>query len=151
MDHNWSKFTLKLIWVVGLFGLILGSYHLKQMVEQQVSQNYIIGPRFWLDATMPFLFGLYISLLFIKRWTFKINIPLFLCVTVPCLIISFYTPVVYTITSNSTSDLVLSIPMPFWLFKLNSYGIAPITAGLTFLISLCGASQHQSTESKIAK
>ncbi|MFF5399802.1 hypothetical protein ACFY5J_21035 [Peribacillus butanolivorans] len=142
MRLNWSIFFLKLIWVVGLFGLVLIGYQLELIINQKVDETFNILPLYWFHTTVPFLFGLYISLLFVKGWSFRINPPLFLCVTVPCLIISFYSPVAYTVVSNTTSASSFSVPIPFWLYEINSYGIASIVAGLTFIVGLFGVTQQ---------
>lgn len=137
MHHKWLIWSSKLLWIVGLFGLILFGYHLEQIINQKANETFKnILSLFWFNATAPFIFGLYISLLFVKRWSFKFNPPLFLCVTVPCLIVSFYPPVVYTFASITTSDSSFSANISFWFFKINSFGIAPIVAGLTFFASL---------------
>ncbi|WHY88738.1 hypothetical protein QNH39_13260 [Neobacillus novalis] len=142
MRLKWSKFVLMGIWVVGLFGLLLIGYHLELTIKQKADETFNILPLFWFYATVPFLFGIYISLLFVKGWSFKFNPPLFLCVTVPCLIISFYSPVVYTIVANTTFASSFNGPAPFWLLKINSFGIAAIVAGLTFTVGLFGIKQQ---------
>lgn len=139
MRHNWSKFALKLIWVIGLFGMVFVGFHYEQIVKHYVETTLNPLPQFWFNSTIPFLFGVYMSILFVKVWSFKINLPLFLCVTIPCLIISFYSPVIYTIVSNTTSTpSSFSVPIPFWMIKINYFGIAPIVAGLTLIVSLFG-------------
>jgi hypothetical protein len=143
MRLNWSKFAFKLIWVIGLFGMVLVGFHYEQIIKHYVVTTFNTLPRFWFNSTVPFLFGVYISILFVKVWSIKINLPLFLCLTIPCLIISFYSPVIYTIVSNTTSTpSSFSVPIPFWMIKINYFGIAPIVAGLTLIVGLLGDSQQ---------
>jgi hypothetical protein len=143
MHLDWSKFAFKLIWVVGLIGLILVGFHYEQIIKQKVEGTYNPLPLYWFYSTVPFLFGVYISLLFVKVWSFKTDLSLFLCVTVPFLIISFYSPVIYTVVFNTTTTpSSFSVPIPFWLYKINSFGIVPIVAGLTFTVSLFGVTQQ---------
>ncbi|KQL50513.1 hypothetical protein AN964_22920 [Heyndrickxia shackletonii] len=137
MLHKWSKWGLKLLWVVGLFGLILIVYHFELTIKQTVDETYNVLPLVWFDSIVPFLFGVYISLLFVKEWSFKINKSLLLCITLPCLIISFFIPIVFTLVSNTTfSSYFSNEPLPFWLFKLNSSRITPIVASLTLIVGL---------------
>jgi len=133
---------LNLIWVLGLLGAVLVVYHFQQIIKQDFESTYNPLTTYWFYATVPFLFGAYISLLFIKIWSFQFNKPLFLCVTIPLLFLSFYSPITYTIILNTTSTpSSFSVPIPFWLYKINSFEIVPIVAGLTFILSLFGVNQ----------
>ncbi|MFO1443000.1 hypothetical protein KDN24_07185 [Bacillus sp. Bva_UNVM-123] len=142
MLNKWSKSVLKLLWVVGLFGLIIIDYHIEQTVKQTVDRTFNTLPLIWFNSIEPFLFGVYISLLFLKGRSFKINKSLLLCVTLPCLFISLYIPIVSTIASNATFSSYLSNePPPLWLFKLTISGITPIVAGLTLFVGLFQTTQ----------
>ncbi|MFF2448904.1 hypothetical protein ACFVSW_17575 [Neobacillus sp. NPDC058068] len=141
MRHKWLIWGLKLLWVVGLFGLLLIGYEFQQAIQQKVDSTFKVLPLFWFHGTVPFIFGLYISLLFVKGWSFKFNPSLFLCVTVPCLIVTFYMPVVFTFVSNTPSDSSFGADISFLMLKINSFGIAPIVAGLTFFASLFHVAQ----------
>ena len=138
----WSKWVLKLLWFVGLVVIILTSYHFEQSVQQNANKTFILSPLIWFYSTVPFLCGIYISLLFVKKWSFKMNKPLFICVTVPCLIISFYYPTVSTFFYNATF-----LPNVFFVFKLNSFGIAPIVAGLALILSLFSSTELPKNQS----
>lgn len=136
MRPKWSIWVLKLFWVVGLLGLLFMSYHLEQSLQQKASETYHILPLFWFYSTAPFLLGVYLSLLFVKKWLFRMNKPLFLCVTVPCLIISFYLPTVTTFFSNLTF-----LPNVLWPLELSIFGIIPMVAGLTLIVGLFEVTQ----------
>ncbi|MFB5284476.1 hypothetical protein [Peribacillus sp. Hz7] len=131
MNLKWSIWILKLIWIVGLVGLILTGYHFEQYTQQNTNKTFNVLPLYWFYSIVPFLFGAYISLLFVKKWSFKINKPLLLCVTAPCFIISFYLPTVSTFFANATF-----LPNAFWVFELNSFGIVSMVAGLTLIVGL---------------
>ncbi|MBU8880100.1 hypothetical protein BGM26_14045 [Bacillus sp. FJAT-29790] len=136
MRPKWSKWVLKLLWFPGLLGLLFISNHFELIVKQKVTETFIHLPLFWFYSIVPFIFGVYISLLFVKKWLFKMNKQLFLCVTVPCLIISFYFPIVATFFSNAP------IPFVYWIINPTSTGIASIVAGLTFMLAFFGADQQ---------
>lgn len=133
---NWFTYVMKLLWGVGLFVLIFSSSTLGLSVQKKAETTFINEPLFWFDSMVPVVFGLYLSLLFVKRWTVKVHKPLFLCVTIPCLILTLYVPSVYTFSfSPSVEDF---LPNPFWLLSKDSFRIIPIVAGLTLLPSLFG-------------
>ncbi|MGA3603088.1 hypothetical protein [Lysinibacillus agricola] len=145
MRQDIITIALKLLWVIGLLALILVASHYQQVIKQDFEATYNPLNTYWFHSIVPFLFGLYSSLLFIKFWSLKIDIPLFLCVTIPLLILSFYIPVTYTIFSNiAPNPSSFSVPIPFWLFKINSFELVPIVAGLTFIVSLFGLNRQQS-------
>ena len=145
MLQDITKIALKLLWVMGLLALMLIAFQYQQIIKQDFEATYNPLSTFWFHSIVPLLFGLYSSLLFIKNWSFKINIPLFLGVTCPLLILSFYSPVTYTIFLNIAPDpSSFSVPIPFWMFKINSFEIVPIVAGLTLIVSLFGANRQQS-------
>jgi hypothetical protein len=145
MPQDITKIALKLLWVIGLLALLLVAFHYQQMIKQDFEATFNPLSTYWFHSIVPFLFGLYSSLLLIKRKTFNINLPLLLCVTCPLLILAFYSPVTYTIFLNiAPNPSSFSVPIPFWLFKLNSFEIVPIVAGLTLSVSLFGVNQQQS-------
>lgn len=136
------KWVLKLLWFVGLVVIILTSYHFEQLIQQYANKNFTLSPLLWFHSTVSFLCGIYISLLFVKKWSFKMNKPLFICVTVPCFIISFYYPTVSTFFANAKF-----FTNAFWVFKLNSFGIAPIVAGLSLIVSLFSSTELSKNQS----
>ncbi len=141
MGSNWSKIALKILWVLGLIGCTLISYHFEQTVKQKGEATFDFLPLYWFKSVVPILFGVYISLLFVKWRSMTINTPLLLCVSIPCLIIALYNPVIYSIVANTTSSSSsFSVPIPFWMIKINSLGIPSIVAGATFFPSFFGNS-----------
>ncbi|MEH7386853.1 hypothetical protein V7147_15790 [Bacillus sp. JJ1521] len=144
MYHNWSKTGLKLLWVVGLFGLIIIVYHLELTIKQTVSETYNPLPLIWFDSIVAILFGVYIAILFVKVRSFKINKSLLLCITLPCLLISFLHPILFTLASNTTfTSFFSNEPLPFWLFiLLESSRIPSIVTGLTLIVGLFQTTQH---------
>lgn len=133
MRPHWSSYVWKLLWLAGLFALIISSSSLGWNIQKKVDDTFMIEPLFWFDTITPFVFGLYVSLLFVKGWTFKIHKPLFLCVTIPCLILSLYVPGVFTFYPS-----VENVPDPYWLLSRDGFRIIPIVAGLTLFTSLFG-------------
>ncbi|MBY0121627.1 hypothetical protein [Bacillus sp. S/N-304-OC-R1] len=129
MRPKWSIWVLKLLWFAGLLGLLFISNHFELIVKKKVNETFITLPLIWFYSIVPFIFGVYISLLLVKKWLFKMNKQLFLCVTVPCLIISFYYPIVATFFPNA------AFPFVFWIINPTSAGIASIVAGLSIIMA----------------
>lgn len=137
MRKNWSRYAWKLLWLVGLIALLFLHFNLELKVKNYVAITFQSLPMFWFISTAPFVLGIYISLLFVKVRSFKWNWPLILCITVPSLIIAFYNPIIYTIVINVASDSnSFSVPIPFWMFKINTYGILSLVAGLTLMVGM---------------
>lgn len=146
MHNRWSTFAVKLIWVVGLIVLVLLCYHWEQMLKQQVQTTYDVLPLFWFNSFAPFFIGMYTAPLFIKRWSFTLNTPLILCVTAPCLIFSFYDPMISTLTAKGVFlPSFFSADLTFWLLSINSYGIVPLVAGCTLIYGLFGVASKSKT------
>lgn len=139
MFTNWSAVVFTIIWMIGLFALVLIGYHYEQIVRENTSYTFSMVPELWFYSSVPFLFGVYFSLLFIKEWSFNMNATLLLCVSLPCLLLSFYSPFAYTFVSITTpTPSSFSVPIPFWIYKLNEFGIVPIVAGFTLITGLFG-------------
>ena len=139
MLNKWSKYIWKLIWLVGLVILVHFGNEVEQIVRNYVSIKFNMQPLFWLHAIVPFILGIYISLLFVERWAFNFNLPLLLCVALPCSIIAFYVPIIHTtmaiIAIDSSS---FSIPIPLWTMNQTTSSTVSVVAGLTLMFGLFG-------------
>jgi len=131
-------FIFRVMWLLGLIAMVLIGYDLEESVLKIESSNFNHLTPFWFFSVAPAFFGIYLSLLFIKKWSVKINEPLLICVSVPCLILTFYSPVVYTIVSMTTSSTTFSVPIPFWLLKINHSGMISLVGGFSLFMALFG-------------
>ena len=139
----WSKYVWKLLWIVGLFAIIIISYQLEQSIRQHVATTFNMLPYFWFHSIVPAVFGAYIALLFVKAWSVKLDLAIILCVTIPCLLIAFYGPVIFTIVLNTTSTPDSNnVPIPLWMHEVNSIGIPSVVAGLTLIVGLFGGTKQ---------
>ncbi|QFG00195.1 hypothetical protein PB01_16015 [Psychrobacillus glaciei] len=108
-------------------------------MKNHVSTTFYMLPMLWFNAIATFIFEIYISFLFIKFWSVRWNWSLILCVTIPCFIVACYSPVIDTIVQSTTSDLnSFSVPIPFWMMKINSLRIPSIVAGITLMVGMLG-------------
>lgn len=118
----------KLAWVVGLFLLVMISFDIENQIDSYSNANYDIIPKIWANFFIHFIWGLYLSLIFIKEWNFKVNRPLLICVFLPCILFSLNFPM-----SVLTS---LYIPLGNWTIKVITSGLIEIVAGLTLMLSI---------------
>ncbi|MFJ7730806.1 hypothetical protein ACIQXF_02815 [Lysinibacillus sp. NPDC097231] len=124
----------KLIWVIGLFLLTIISYDIKYQIKVISATNIV--PVFWANFIILFMWGVYLSLIFIKKWTIKINLPLLICVFIPCFLFSLYVPL--------ATFLPLSLPIGgIWFNKALSSNFIGIVAGLTFMLSIFNDSRSK--------
>ncbi|MFF2755633.1 hypothetical protein ACFVR1_18125, partial [Psychrobacillus sp. NPDC058041] len=85
-----STYIWKLIWVIGLFLLTILSYDTKNQIKD--SFTFHSDMIYWTRFIILFIWGIYLSLIFIKKWSFKINLPLLICVFIPCFLFSLIMP-----------------------------------------------------------
>jgi len=122
----------KLGWVIGLFLLTIISFDIEKQVESFSYSSFNIAPIYWGNFLIHFIWGIYLSLILIKNWTFQINTPLLICVFLPCFIFSLIVPVFLT-----TSFRYLSLPFGgVWFMKVLTSELIEIVAGFTLMLSI---------------
>ncbi len=139
MSFNWLRFGFQIIWLLGLFLLVVAFHHYEQAVKEIVGTTFNLAPQLWFTSSVPFLFGIYLSLLFVKKWFFKVNLQLLLSICVPCLILSFYSPIVYSFFTMTATSTTFSIPIPYWMIIINNFGIVSFVAGFTLVNAIFGS------------
>lgn len=142
MRRNWSNYVLKILWVIGFIALLLIYSHLEQSIKQTVSITFKPQNLYWFYAIAPLVIGMYISLI-IREWSFKLNVPLLLCITVPCFIVAFYFPIVHVFsTLTTTTPDSFTVLIPLWMLDINSLKIPSLVAGLTLMIGAFGTTEQ---------
>jgi hypothetical protein len=116
--------SYKVLWVIGLL-LLLSLFSYVTGITGVISRSNI-DLHFWVNSVGYFFFGIYLSLLFINKWTLNINKSLLLSVCIPCLIFGLYTPIAYTI-NDSFSQL---------LIPLHTTGISSLIGGYAIMRAL---------------
>jgi len=129
---KWSTYIWKLIWVIGLFLLTIISFDIKNQIKNSVNYDMIS----WTNSIILFIWGIYLSLIFIKKWSIKINPPLLICVFIPSFLFWLIPPL--------TSTLSISIPIGMWFLKAFNSNLIEIVAGLTFMLSIFNNSKSES-------
>ena len=123
-----SPYLWKLSWVVGLFLLVIISFDIENQIDSYSSSTFDIIPKIWANFFIHFIWGIYLSLIFIKKWNFQVNLPLLVCVFVPCILFSLSFPI-----SALTS---LHITLGGWTIKVITSGLIEIVAGLSLMLSI---------------
>ncbi|KGR79023.1 hypothetical protein [Ureibacillus manganicus] len=118
----------KLAWVVGLFLLIIIGFDIEKQIQSYSASTFNIAPNIWGFFIIHFIWGIYLSLILIKKWTFQINLPLLICVFLPCVLFSLILPI-----SAITS---MHFPFGVWFLNVIPSGVIEIVAGLTFMLSI---------------
>lgn len=126
-----SNWLTRFIWLSGFVLLIIGTNYLHDDVLWRLGTGEGTYPLFvWLSFLIPFLTGMYLSLLVFPRKG-RLNDPsLFWVIALPITIIAVLNPLLNTI----------SIPLPDvinWLVEtLNKGNVLTLAAGLTILPSI---------------
>ncbi|MDW0110061.1 hypothetical protein [Sporosarcina aquimarina] len=129
---KWSTYIWKLIWVIGLFFLSIASFD----ILNHFKNSSHINTTSWASSIILFLWGIYLSLVFIKKWSIKINVPLLICVFIPSFL--------FSLIPLLTSILSISIPIGMLFLKIFSSNLIEIVAGLTFMLSIFDNSKTES-------
>ena len=114
---NGLSYFLKILWVVGLIILAIISFNYENQLQQTATETFNFIPVIWSKLFMSIIFGLYISLLFVKKWSFNINPSLLWCVALPCIILSFAFPILVTLSSVDRLPEMMKVPYFFWATK----------------------------------
>ena len=134
---KWLSYFLKILWVVGLIILTIISFDYENQMHQTASETFNLIPVIWSKLFISIIFGLYFSLIFVKKWLFSINSSLLWCVAIPCITLSFAFPIFVTLSSTDyLPEIISSTPISSGLQKIYSTNVFGIIAGLTIILSL---------------
>ena len=136
-NSKWVPYLLKILWVVGLIVLAIISYDYEIQISQTASETFNFIPVFWSKPVISILFGLYISLIFVKRWSFRINPSLLWGIAIPCILLTFAFPILVSLSSAGyLSETIASSPIASSLPKVYASNVFGLIAGLSIILSL---------------
>lgn len=72
------------------------------------------------------ILGIYISLIFVKKWSLNINPTLLWGVSIPCLFISIFSPIMITLGKS----------ISYWVIQISTFEVFGIVSGMTLILSL---------------
>ncbi|RHW41572.1 hypothetical protein D1B31_07590 [Neobacillus notoginsengisoli] len=135
-----TNYLLKILWVVGLVFLAKLSFDYKNAVKQASNDTFNLTPVIWANFFTSVIFGLYLSLVLIKKWSFKINHALLWFAAVPCLLLALIYPLLASfeyagdgppIWEHSLAQLVM--------IGMGNPGLFGIAGGLIMMLSVFDA------------
>jgi hypothetical protein len=126
-----------IIWVIGLIILLEISADFKNQIQQTSNLTSNKIPLLWYIPFSSVVIGFYISILLVKKWAFELNLPLLLCVSLPCILLSFGYPILATLSTLASLPVyVESSSISFFLLDIFSSDVIGIIAGLTIILSI---------------
>ncbi|MFC4408817.1 hypothetical protein ACFOZY_00065 [Chungangia koreensis] len=134
---TWKSSLLKILWVIGLIVLTSLSYNVENQLNLIAKATFNPFPVLWVKPILSIIFGLYLSLIFIKKWSVKLNATLLWCVAIPCLLLSFLYPFLVTVSIGNPPFFIGSL-IDGWIFKMSSFEVLGIVTGLTLMLSVFG-------------
>lgn len=145
LKSNGSSYFWKILWIVGLILLAKFNFSFEMQAKQSASESFHYLPVIWANAISSLLFGLYISLIFVKKWSFHLNPSLLWCVTIPSLFLSLVAPLFATLSSFKVlPDNIAGSSIFYWLINVtSSTNIFGIVAGLSIILSFFNDSQSK--------
>lgn len=135
---NWTSYFWKILWIVGFILLAKISLSYEIQIKQSASETFYLIPVIWFSFFISIIFGLYLSLIFVKKWTFNINSSLLWCVSIPAFLLSLIFPISSTLASyNNLPDFIANSSILYWLINVtSSSNVFGIVAGLSIILSL---------------
>ena len=133
-NSKWTSYFWKIFWVVGLIIMAIISSNIVNHFKQVASETFNLFPFLWSSLLVSIIFGIYIALIFVKKWSLNLNPTLLWCVTIPCTLISFFYPILATLGSKF-ENLTFSF-IPYWLIRISTLEVFGIIAGLTLILSI---------------
>lgn len=112
-------------------------------VNNYASETFSVNAIVWYHLIASILFGFYLSLLFVKKWSFTFNPSLFWCVTIAGMLLLFSYPILTTFASfDSLPEILNNIRLPFWLLQMSATNLLGIVVGMTLILSCFSAQSN---------
>lgn len=73
---KWQSSLLKSLWVIGLIILANLAFNVENQMSIEAKATFNPFPVLWLKPILSIIFGLYLSLIFINKWSIKLNVSL---------------------------------------------------------------------------
>ena len=129
---GWHLFA-KISWMIGFLLVVFGSTTINNQAKALSSATYNLAPYLWASAITSIIIGAYIALLFLKQVKLQFNTGLFVCITIPCLVLALYYPILAFTPAFIENFQFLALPQ---LLSLSSETIFGVVAGLTLVLSV---------------
>lgn len=127
----------RIAWLAGLIVFVSGREYLEENVLWKISSEQV-ALRSWIVFLIPFITGVYLSLLFLEGKVKKFDQPLFFMVLLPTLFFAILPIFIRTLTIENVPYEITWLSM-----KLNAGNLLPLVAGLSFLPAVIGKGKHR--------
>lgn len=146
--NNWLSYFWKVLWIIGLILLAKISFNYEIKVKQSADATFDLIPMIWSKVIISIVFGLYLSIIFVKKWSFNINSSLLWCVSIPSLLLTFIYPITATLASfNNLPEVIANSSILYWLINVtSSSNVFGIVAGLSLILSLFNDSRSSKNQ-----
>ncbi|WP_456278995.1 hypothetical protein [Bacillus sp. AK128] len=136
-DPRWKSIFWKLLWTMGLIILAIISLYIVNHFKQLADNTFNLIPLLWTNLFVSIIFGVYVALILVKRWSLKLNLALLWCITIPCILVSFCYPILATV-SSIYDNLQFSF-IPYWLIRISTIEVFGIIAGKSLMLGIFNA------------
>ena len=138
-----SLYFRQIVWIIGLIVLVSLSLNVEDYLKQVAGETYNPFPLYWYSSLDSFIFGIYISLIFLNKWSFNVNTTLLCFVFIPSLLITFCFPILVMLNGWGVSIAYI----PYWLIRVSQVEVFGIIAGVTLILGVF-TNQLQRTDNK---
>lgn len=136
----------RILWLIGL--LILGN--IKLHYTTLIRRDF-----YWVEPFLAMMLGLYIALIFVKKWSIQIKPALLWCIAIPCILLRVIVPLFLVLDTSSSIEALLPTKIQLLLLPVIFYVISPIVGedvfgivgGLTLMISIFQTHLYDGNES----
>ena len=131
---------MKFLWVVGLVMLSKFAFDYETKVDNAANKSFDMTQLIWAKFFISIIFGMYLSLVLIKKWSIKINHALLWFAAVPCFLLAILFPLVATFEYGGGGPALWEHSLAqLLMIATGNSGLFGIAAGLTLLLSLFSA------------
>lgn len=127
-----SLYFWLIIWLIGLIILATLSLNVENHFKQIASETFNPLPLIWYNSLVSLFFGIYISFVFIKKWSLNVNTTLLCFVFIPSFLISISYPILAMLGNWEVSISFI----PYWIISVSNLNLFGIVAGLTLMLGI---------------
>lgn len=131
-----ANYFWKILWFIGAIVLVKVSLDIRNELERIAMESLESAiPMMWVRSLIPFIFGLYLALLIVKKWKVRINLSLLACVSIPSILLAFGMPLWVSTPFGYYINNFLGRSVLFWLIEYADLGVFGVIGGVTFVLS----------------
>ncbi|MCM3388296.1 hypothetical protein M3649_09135 [Ureibacillus chungkukjangi] len=134
--RKWSGYLWKLGWLVGLIILTIIVFNIENQIQRHVADTFDATYMYWSKPIIALIYGLYISLILVRKWTINLNPSLFWCVFIPNIVLAFAVPLWSFVLKIEIPSNNIAITIYTWLNRMYTSNLFGIIAGSSLILSI---------------